>query len=91
MTTQGTQDRFWMVWNPNGTMPRVRHNSFQSAEFEARRLARKVPGQDFFVFKCVSGFRAEIQEPARIKIKKQNKAGGPTFRLMIEPDQAFSE
>lgn len=45
---------FWLVWNPDGNMPRHRHASFMDAETEAKRLARNNPGQEFFVLRPVS-------------------------------------
>lgn len=40
---------FWMVWNPDGRPPSVRHLSRISAVREAERLARSNPGECFYV------------------------------------------
>lgn len=40
---------FYLVWNPNGRLPQFRHESRESAEVEAARLAREHNGQTFFV------------------------------------------
>lgn len=42
---------FWMVWNPRGHAPTHRHSTEGLADIEARRLARKCPGQAFVVLK----------------------------------------
>lgn len=44
---------FWLVWNPQGHEPQARHDSEQSAEREAERLAKKHPGQRFIVLRPV--------------------------------------
>lgn len=46
------QRKFWMVLG-EGT-PTYRHPSQESAEREAERLARMVPGQSFVVLEAVS-------------------------------------
>lgn len=51
-------ERFWFVWNPMGSAPRVPHASLVEAESEARRLAGLHPGQNFVVLKSVSAFAA---------------------------------
>lgn len=40
---------FWMVWNPRGNAPVVRHASEKQARDEAERLARTNPGHRFHV------------------------------------------
>ena len=40
---------FWLVWNSNGYPPNYRHETRQSAELEAERLARLTPGARFYV------------------------------------------
>lgn len=44
---------FWVVWNPNGGNPTVRHDSEQSALQEAERLARTSYGE-FYVLHATS-------------------------------------
>lgn len=44
---------FWVVWNPCGGAPTVRHRVFEDARREAKRLARETPDQQFFVLKSV--------------------------------------
>jgi len=45
-----TPKHFWLVWNPNGAKPPTyRHNSLESAEMEARRLATTHCDADLYV------------------------------------------
>lgn len=46
--------QFWMVWNPCGNQPRVRHDSERAAVTEAERLARLNPGEHFIVLEAVA-------------------------------------
>ncbi|MGH0004112.1 hypothetical protein ACQU0X_28910 [Pseudovibrio ascidiaceicola] len=62
------EPRFWMVWNPQGSDPRYRHNTRRSADEEASRLARQNPGQEFFVLKAVGGSKAPHPTAEQIKI-----------------------
>lgn len=55
---------FYMVWNPNGRPPSFKHDSLKCAEDEAKRLARTVPGQEFFVLCAVS--KAKVREPVEV-------------------------
>lgn len=45
-------DAFYIVWNPEGSNPRFRHDCFEAAANEAHRLALINPGQDFFVMQA---------------------------------------
>lgn len=43
-------EKFWLVWCPTGLRPPShRHDTEESAEREARRLAELNPGRQFFV------------------------------------------
>lgn len=44
---------FWLVWNPQGREPQVRHDDEESATREAERLARKNRGERFIVLRPV--------------------------------------
>ncbi|MDX9896338.1 MAG: hypothetical protein RBS34_12870 [Desulfofustis sp.] len=44
---------FWLVWNPNGRQPLVRHPTEEVARREAERLARKHPGDTFYVLQAM--------------------------------------
>lgn len=45
---------FFVVWNPEGGPPTVKQPSYSVAETEAKRLARRNPGQSFFVLAAVA-------------------------------------
>lgn len=52
------QDKpFWLVWNPVARAPTYRHDTAESAESEAKRLARLKPGDSFIVLQSVARFR----------------------------------
>ena len=40
---------FWLVWSPTRGTPTVRHNRYEHATMEARRLAEKHPNDKFYV------------------------------------------
>lgn len=47
-------EQFWMVYGIGQLPPRVKHPTKQSAEDEAERLSRHVPGTVFVVLEAVS-------------------------------------
>ena len=51
------RSKFWMVYGMGQHQPTVRHKSIISARQEAERLARSVPGVDFFVLETVGAAR----------------------------------
>jgi hypothetical protein len=46
-------EKFWMVWNPKRTSPTCQHKSIEAAVAEAERLARRDPGQEFYVLEAL--------------------------------------
>lgn len=51
---------FYIVWSPEErSTPSVRHDSYGSAENEAKRLARFNPGASFYVMKSESVSRKQ--------------------------------
>lgn len=48
---------FYVVWNPNGGPPRVRHQCEEAAKQEALRLAEQNPGHEFIVLASVGTAR----------------------------------
>lgn len=58
--------KFWLVWNPGRVLPKgqCRHNSCAAAEAEATRLARKHPGEDFFI--CEAGKVVASPDPVKV-------------------------
>lgn len=50
---------FYLVWNPEGNMPRVRHATAQRAQGEATRLSKLNPNQSFYVLRTTSVARSK--------------------------------
>lgn len=48
-----SQESIYVVWNPAGNAPTVRHPSVEQAREEARRLALANPHAEFFVLRAV--------------------------------------
>ena len=44
---------FWLVWNPQGRAPTRQHANEGLAQMEAERLAREVPGHQFYVLQPI--------------------------------------
>jgi|GEM_PF-846865 len=72
------QSRFWMVYNtgPYGGAPFHKHQSRESADKEAQRLARENPGQSFIVLKSMGGFRAAEPRIEPVKMVAMEKLFG---------------
>jgi hypothetical protein len=48
-------DTFFVVWNPERGLPRFKHDNYQAAVTEAKRLARETPDEPFYVLaSCVA-------------------------------------
>ena len=43
---------FWIVWNPRGDNPQVKHDTMTDAQCEAIRLAKHNPGENFYVLEA---------------------------------------
>ena len=67
-----TEQKFWVVWNPNGNSPVVKHWEKESADREAERLASVNPGNRFYVLKSVSAVKSRAVEIERIKLEKSD-------------------
>ena len=63
-------NKFWIVWNPEGGPPRFRHDTKKSAEEEADRLAINYPGHTFIVMEAVCS-KKKIQ-PVETVVFKDN-------------------
>lgn len=50
---------FWTVWTKKGRIPRFLHQSAESAEKEATRLAGLNPGKKFIVLRAYAKFSTE--------------------------------
>lgn len=62
-----------MVWRVGGAAPTVKHPSHALADAEARRLAEKHPGKQFFVLKGAVGY--EFVKPERVQMARLPGAG----------------
>lgn len=52
---QMSDTKFWLIWSPQGaTFPTVKHQTKQTADAEAVRLASLNPGQEFYVLTAES-------------------------------------
>lgn len=47
-----SEQKFFIVWNPEGENPKYRHSNFESAREEADRLALSNPDQEFYVLEA---------------------------------------
>jgi hypothetical protein len=68
MSNTSAQQAFWLVWNENGRVPMYRHDTLESAQTEAERLARANPGETFYVLEAV-GLRV-VDNMKRIDFRK---------------------
>ena len=54
------EQAFWLVWSPEGpTEPKMRYSRQGAARYAARMMAKKHPGQTFFVLKAKIVARCE--------------------------------
>lgn len=60
-------EMFWMVWNPEGNMPRVRHETESLALKEASRLALLNRGQQFYVLAATD--RVQVEQVQRTRLE----------------------
>lgn len=49
--------KFWFVWNPQGRAPTYKHETRESAEAEATRLACLNEGETFVVLESLGHFK----------------------------------
>lgn len=56
-TIMAASKPFWMISGTGTGMPTVRHDSYERAEAEAKRLARNNPGVEYVVLKSEQWFR----------------------------------
>ena len=50
---------FWLVWCNDGAAPRVKHHNVESANSEAKRLARANPGRQFVVLESLGHYEVD--------------------------------
>ncbi len=53
-----SDESFFLVWNPSGNSPRVRHDFEMLAVREAERLAGENPAHEFYVLKATHHCKA---------------------------------
>lgn len=46
-------EKFWFVWNPARNLPAHKHTTFNSAKFEAERLARANAPEKFIILESL--------------------------------------
>lgn len=63
-----TDEMFWVVMNPEDNAPKFMHRSESSATTEAERLARKNPGQVFYVMESICG--RVVDDMQRIQLRQ---------------------
>lgn len=86
-------DKFFLVWNPNGMgPPRFRHPTFDSAKKEAIRLGTENPGQTFHVMENIGAAKTPAAVftsvfPAQLTVTEVNlgevTAGAATGRAVM--------
>lgn len=52
-----SEQKIWLVWNPNGRAPTCKHESKSSAKREAERLATLNVEQEFYVVEALGKFQ----------------------------------
>ena len=62
------KEKYWMVHNPENRQPFKLHCDRVAASVEAKRLAKKHPGQCFFVLEPTCGYVVVAPEPEEIEI-----------------------
>lgn len=63
------QQKYWMVHCPQEGVPTRTHNTYESAEAEAYRLARKHPNRVFIVLEAVTAVIVNLPEPEEIPLE----------------------
>lgn len=56
--------QFFLVWNPQGRAPTLKHGSYQAALTEAKRLASICKGQEFHVLGSYA--TAKVEDPVSV-------------------------
>lgn len=68
MSNMDDQVEFWMVWNPAGHSPTMRHYEFASAQREADRLARAHREHQFYILKAIE--YVTVSDLVRVRLAK---------------------
>lgn len=59
-------DKFFMVWRDKGSSPNKKHETYEAAQEEAKRLVKNNPNVTFYVLEALDEIKAEVE----IKEKK---------------------
>ena len=65
---QEDRETFFMVYGEGQGAPSVRHDTFETAEREAKRLADRVPGVRFFVLSAV-GYAKRVEPVEYVQLR----------------------
>ena len=60
------RDKFFMVWRSQGSSPNKKHETYEAAQEEAKRLVKNNPNVTFYVLEALDEIKAEVE----IKEKK---------------------
>lgn len=60
------RDKFFMVWRSKGRSPNKKHETYEAAQEEAKRLVKNNPNVTFYVLEALDEIKAEVE----IKEKK---------------------
>ena len=66
MSEQNSEQKYWMIHNPNNKTPWQKHDDHTDAVAEAKRLASKHPGRRFFVLETVDCYVVDQPEPRSV-------------------------
>jgi len=61
--------KYFMVHNPENRFPAEKHETFPSAQREAKRLASKEVGKTFIILEAITGFKVELPEPSVVVLE----------------------
>ena len=60
------RDKFFMVWRSQGSSPNKKHETYEAAQEEAKRLVKNNPNVTYYVLEALDEIKAEVE----IKEKK---------------------
>ena len=61
-TQQQTLTKFWAVYSPEGGVPTFKHETYESAVTEARRLSNKYYERTFYILKTLEAFKTKFEQ-----------------------------
>ena len=69
-----TVKRFWVIWRPGGSQPKVRHDTLASAQKEAARLCGVAP-EARFIFFILSAIECYTKPGTAFKVQRVKTTG----------------